>query len=69
MMRSGPNRERVGLDVPVHADQSLYLQIGEHAVVRVRYDQTNPRQEVVWVGQGDRWITQVIYATKSWLHH
>ncbi|OWY97449.1 LOW QUALITY PROTEIN: hypothetical protein PHMEG_00032012 [Phytophthora megakarya] len=39
---TGPNRERVGLDVPVHPDETLHLQSGEHAIVRVRYGQTNP---------------------------
>ncbi|OWZ04990.1 hypothetical protein PHMEG_00023004 [Phytophthora megakarya] len=59
VMCSGPNRERVRLNFPVHPDQTLYLQPGEHAIVRVRYGQTNPQWDVVWAGR-------VIYATKSW---
>ncbi|OWZ10343.1 hypothetical protein PHMEG_00016818 [Phytophthora megakarya] len=59
VMCTGPNRERVGQDVPVHPDETLHLQPGEHAI-------TNPQRKVVWAGRGDRWVTQVIYAAKSW---
>ncbi|POM69924.1 Aspartic protease, partial [Phytophthora palmivora] len=27
---------------------------------------TNPQREVVWAGRGDRWVTRLIYAAKSW---
>ncbi|GMF23999.1 unnamed protein product [Phytophthora fragariaefolia] len=28
--------------------------------------QSNPQRDVVWAGRGDRWATQIIYATRSW---
>ncbi|OWZ14432.1 hypothetical protein PHMEG_00012096 [Phytophthora megakarya] len=37
VMCAGPNHERVGIDVPVHPDEILHLQLGEHAIVRVIY--------------------------------
>ncbi|KAE9283993.1 hypothetical protein PR003_g26977, partial [Phytophthora rubi] len=27
---------------------------------------SNPQGEVVWAGRGDRWVTQIIYAARSW---
>ncbi|POM59766.1 reverse transcriptase [Phytophthora palmivora] len=33
---------------------------------RIDYGPTNPQREVVWAGRGDRWVTQLIYAARSW---
>ncbi|OWY92496.1 hypothetical protein PHMEG_00038474, partial [Phytophthora megakarya] len=66
VMCTGPSHERVGLDMPVHPDETLHLQPSEHGIVRVRYGQTNPQREVVWADRGDPWVSQVIYASKSW---
>ncbi|GMF60224.1 unnamed protein product [Phytophthora fragariaefolia] len=46
--------------------ESLYLGPGESAVVRIDYGQSKPQREVVWAGRGDRWVTQIIYAARSW---
>ncbi|OWZ17307.1 hypothetical protein PHMEG_0008765 [Phytophthora megakarya] len=53
VMCTGPNLERVGLDVP-------------HAVVRIQYGHTNPEREAVWAGQGDRRATKIVYQARSW---
>ncbi|POM75581.1 LOW QUALITY PROTEIN: Hypothetical protein PHPALM_7301 [Phytophthora palmivora] len=66
MMCGGPDRDHAGLDLPVRPERDAYLQPGEHAIVKIRYGQSNPQREVVWAGRGDRWVTQIIYATKSW---
>ncbi|POM69281.1 Hypothetical protein PHPALM_14449 [Phytophthora palmivora] len=66
MMCGGPDRDHTGLDLPVRPERDAYLQPGEHAIVKIRYGQSNPQREVVWAGRGVRWVTQVIYATKSW---
>ncbi|GMF39980.1 unnamed protein product [Phytophthora fragariaefolia] len=55
-----------GLDLVVTPKTCLYLGPGESAVVRIDYGQSNPQREVVWAGRGDRWVTQIIYAAKSW---
>ncbi|GMF45643.1 unnamed protein product [Phytophthora fragariaefolia] len=55
-----------GLDLAITPKTCLYLDPGESAVVRIEYGQSNPRREVVWAGRGDRWVTQIIYAAKSW---
>ncbi|GMG18130.1 unnamed protein product [Phytophthora fragariaefolia] len=55
-----------GLDLAVTPKTCLYLGPGESAVVRIDYGQSNPQREVVWAGRGDRWVTQIIYAAKSW---
>ncbi|POM67598.1 Hypothetical protein PHPALM_16371 [Phytophthora palmivora] len=65
-MCGGPDRDHVGLDLPVRPERDAYLQPGEHAIIKIRYGQSNPQREVVWAGRGDRWVTQIIYATKSW---
>ncbi|GMF17877.1 unnamed protein product [Phytophthora lilii] len=62
----GLSQRRQGLDLPVTAHESLYLRPGEHAIIRIQYGQSNPQREVVWAGRGDRWMTQIIYAVKSW---
>ncbi|KAE8963777.1 hypothetical protein PR001_g29266 [Phytophthora rubi] len=59
-------RQHLGLDLPVLSKKSLYLRPGEHAVVHIEYGQSNPQREVVWAGRGDRWVTQIIYAARSW---
>ncbi|KAJ8571510.1 hypothetical protein ON010_g5327 [Phytophthora cinnamomi] len=61
-----PPGDRTGVDLPVNPQRSLYLRPGEDAVVRIQYGQTNPQRELVWAGRGDRWVTQIIYAAKSW---
>ncbi|EGZ25036.1 hypothetical protein PHYSODRAFT_326081 [Phytophthora sojae] len=48
-------RQNRGLDIPVTSEQNLYLRPGEHAT-----------KEVVWAGRGDRWVTCINYAAKSW---
>ncbi|KAE9274998.1 hypothetical protein PR003_g29454, partial [Phytophthora rubi] len=60
------SRQHLGLDLPVLANKSLYLRPGEHAIVRIEYGQSNPQREVVWAERGDRWVTQIIYAARSW---
>ncbi|GMF47205.1 unnamed protein product [Phytophthora fragariaefolia] len=55
-----------GLDLAITPKTCLYLGPGESAVVRIDYGQSNPQREVVWAGRGDRWVTQIIYAAKSW---
>ncbi|GMF23855.1 unnamed protein product [Phytophthora fragariaefolia] len=55
-----------GLDLAVTPKTCLYLDSGESAVIRIDYGQSNPQREVVWAGQGDRWVTQFIYAARSW---
>jgi hypothetical protein len=66
MMYGDQIHEHLGLDLPVCPGRTLYLQPGEHAIVKIRYGQSNPQREVVWAGRGDRWVTEVLYATKSW---
>jgi hypothetical protein len=58
--------DRLRIDLPVEPQHNLYLRPGENAVVRIQYGQTNPQREVVWAGRGDHWITQIIYASRSW---
>ncbi|GMF46190.1 unnamed protein product [Phytophthora fragariaefolia] len=55
-----------GLDLAITSKTCLYLGPGESAVVWIDYGQSNPQREVVWAGRGDRWVTQIIYAAKSW---
>ncbi|GMF23339.1 unnamed protein product [Phytophthora fragariaefolia] len=55
-----------GLDLAVTPKTCLYLGPGESAVVRIDNGQSNPQREVVWAGGGDRWVTQIIYAARSW---
>ncbi|GMF47179.1 unnamed protein product [Phytophthora fragariaefolia] len=55
-----------GLNLAVTPKTCLYLGPGESAVVRIDYGQSNPQREVVWAGRGDRWVTQIIYAARSW---
>ncbi|GMF63169.1 unnamed protein product [Phytophthora fragariaefolia] len=66
LMYGGPDRSRMGLDIPVRPTETLFLEPGRSAVVRIHYGQSNPQREVVWAGRGDRWVTKVIYASKSW---
>jgi hypothetical protein len=66
MMYGDQVHEHLGLDLPVCPGRTLYLQPGEHAIVKIRYGQSNPQREVVWAGRGDRWVTGVIDAAKSW---
>jgi hypothetical protein len=66
IMRSDDGRHRQTVDQPVCPRQTLYLMPGEHAIVRIKYGQANPQREVVWAGRGDRWVTQIIYAARSW---
>lgn len=54
------------LNLPVTPMQSLYLGPGREAVVRIQYGQSNPQREVVWAGRGDRWVTKIVYASRSW---
>ncbi|GMF47223.1 unnamed protein product [Phytophthora fragariaefolia] len=63
--RTADHRGR-GLELAVTPKESLYLGPGESAVVRIDYGQSNPQREVVWAGRGDRWVTQIIYAARSW---
>ncbi|OWZ15099.1 LOW QUALITY PROTEIN: Aspartic protease [Phytophthora megakarya] len=35
------------------------LMPGEHAVVRIQYEHTNPEREVIWAGRGDKWVTKI----------
>ncbi|POM66894.1 Hypothetical protein PHPALM_17174 [Phytophthora palmivora] len=58
--------ERLGVDMPVETTGSWYLAPGESKVVKISYGLTNPQREVVWVGRGDRWVTRLVYAAKSW---
>ncbi|POM71380.1 Reverse transcriptase [Phytophthora palmivora] len=58
--------ERLGVDMPVETTSSWYLAPGESKVVKISYGMTNPQREVVWAGRGDRWVTRLIYAAKSW---
>ncbi|GMF32152.1 unnamed protein product [Phytophthora fragariaefolia] len=62
-----PDHKGRGLDLAVTPKTCLYFGAGESAVVRIDYGQRNPQREVVWAGRGDRWVTQIIYAAKSWL--
>ncbi|KAJ8525522.1 hypothetical protein ON010_g15592 [Phytophthora cinnamomi] len=39
--------------------------VGESAVVRIDYGQSNPQRDVVRADRGDRWVTQIIYAARS----
>ncbi|GMF15724.1 unnamed protein product [Phytophthora fragariaefolia] len=66
VMCGNPTRDRPGLNLPVFPVRSLYLPPGEHAIVKIRYGQSNPQREVVWAGRGDCWVTQIIYVAKSW---
>jgi hypothetical protein len=66
MMYGDQAHEHLGLDLPVCPGRTLYLQPGEHAIAKIRYGQSNPQREVVWAGRGDRWVSEVIYAAKSW---
>jgi hypothetical protein len=63
--RSG-NHAHQGLDLPVCPANSVCLQPGGQTVIRIAYGQSNPQREVVWAGRGDHWVTQIIYAAKSW---
>ncbi|EGZ06997.1 hypothetical protein PHYSODRAFT_529835, partial [Phytophthora sojae] len=66
VMCDGPRRDKMGLDLPVTPDEGINLRPGEHAIVKVRYGQSIPQRDVVWAGRGDRWVTKMLYATKSW---
>jgi hypothetical protein len=66
LMYGGPDRSHMGLDLPVRPTETLYLRPGDSTIVRIRYGQSNPQREVIWAGRGDRWVTKVIYAAKSW---
>ncbi|POM77163.1 LOW QUALITY PROTEIN: Hypothetical protein PHPALM_5494, partial [Phytophthora palmivora] len=46
--------------------EAVLLSPGEEFIVRIDYGPTNPQREVVWAGRGDRWVTQLIYAARSW---
>ncbi|GMF46704.1 unnamed protein product [Phytophthora fragariaefolia] len=48
VMCGNPTRDRPGLDLPVFPERSLCLPPGEHAIVKIRYGQSNPQREVVW---------------------
>ncbi|KAF1785510.1 hypothetical protein GQ600_25044 [Phytophthora cactorum] len=59
-----PGKESVaGPHVSITARRSLP---GEHAVVRIRYGQSNPQREVLWAGRGKQWVTEILYAARSW---
>ncbi|EGZ04820.1 hypothetical protein PHYSODRAFT_394802, partial [Phytophthora sojae] len=61
-----PDRSRMGLDLPVRPAEMLFLKPGRSAIVRIDYGESFPQREVVWAGRGDRWVTKIIYAAKSW---
>ncbi|KAH7465949.1 uncharacterized protein KRP23_11926 [Phytophthora ramorum] len=60
------SQRRLGVDLPIHAQRYMYLRSGEDSVVRIQYGQANPQSTVVWAGRGEQWVTQIIYAAKSW---
>ncbi|EGZ16112.1 hypothetical protein PHYSODRAFT_334302 [Phytophthora sojae] len=66
MMCGWTPEDRLGVDMPMETTGSWYLAPGETKVVKISYGPTNPQREDVWAGRGDRWVTHLIYAARSW---
>ncbi|KAK1928984.1 Ribonuclease HI [Phytophthora citrophthora] len=66
MMCNWEPGDHIGRNRSVRPDEAVLLSPGEEFVVRIDYGPTNPQREVVWAGRGDRWVTQLIYAARSW---
>jgi hypothetical protein len=43
-----------GVDREIQPRETLYLRPGDHAIVRIKYGQSDPVRDVVWAGRGDR---------------
>ncbi|POM65343.1 Hypothetical protein PHPALM_18954, partial [Phytophthora palmivora] len=66
MMCNWEPGDHIGRSRFVRPSEAVLLSPGEEFVVRIDYGPTNPQREVVWAGRGDRWVTQLIYAARSW---
>ncbi|OWZ03813.1 hypothetical protein PHMEG_00024389, partial [Phytophthora megakarya] len=59
MVMYDDNPKSRGMDLPVCPEESIHLRPGQDAIVRIRYGQSNPQRELVWV-------TKVLYSARSW---
>ncbi|KAK1930513.1 Retrovirus-related Pol polyprotein from transposon 17.6 [Phytophthora citrophthora] len=66
MMCNWEPGDYIGRNESVRPSEAVLLSPGEEVVVRIDYGPTNPQREVVWAGRGDHWVTQLIYAARSW---
>ncbi|OWY93417.1 hypothetical protein PHMEG_00037199 [Phytophthora megakarya] len=48
-----------GMDLPVCPEESIHLRPGQDAIVRIRYDQSNPQREL-----RKNWVTKVLYSAR-----
>ncbi|POM74749.1 Aspartic protease [Phytophthora palmivora] len=58
--------DHIGRSRFVRPSEAVLLSPGEEFIVRIDYGPTNPQREGVWAGRGDRWVTKLIYAARSW---
>ncbi|KAE8900501.1 hypothetical protein PF003_g15357 [Phytophthora fragariae] len=65
--RGGAIRKARGLDLAVTPDFTTRLLPGRSVVTQIRYAQMDPHKDVVWAGRGDRWVTKLIFASRSYL--
>ncbi|KAE9287598.1 hypothetical protein PF001_g20911 [Phytophthora fragariae] len=64
--RGGVIRKSQGLDLAVTPDFTTRLLPGRSVVAQIRYAQMDPHKDVVWAGRGDRWVTKLIFASRSY---
>ncbi|KAE9003002.1 hypothetical protein PR001_g18099 [Phytophthora rubi] len=64
--QGGAIRKAQGLDLAVMPDYTARLLPGRSVVVQIRYAQMDSHRDVVWAGRGDRWVTKLIFASKSY---
>ncbi|KAE9309855.1 hypothetical protein PF008_g20591 [Phytophthora fragariae] len=64
--RGGVIRKAQGLDLAVTPDFTTRLLPGRSVVAQIRYAQMDPHKDVVWAGRGDRWVTKLIFASRSY---
>ncbi|KAE8876759.1 hypothetical protein PF005_g24430 [Phytophthora fragariae] len=64
--RGGAIRKAQGLDLAVTPDYTARLLPGRSVVVQIHYAQMDPHRDEVWAGRGDRWVTKLIFASKSY---
>ncbi|KAE9349539.1 hypothetical protein PF008_g6852 [Phytophthora fragariae] len=64
--RGGTIRKAQGLDLAVTPDYTARLLPGRSVVAQICYAQMDPHRDVVWAGRGDRWVTKLIFASRSY---
>ncbi|KAE9202626.1 hypothetical protein PF002_g21188 [Phytophthora fragariae] len=64
--RGGAIRKSQGLDLAVTPDYTARFLPERSVVVQIHYAQMDPHRDVVWAGRGDRWVTKLIFASRSY---